>query len=331
MNFGSAASWRRCIDVEFLDLENLTKSEDKPRKKKLSKKQWFLIACVGVGVIGLLVWYRKQNSGGTQIAKIATGYEGYPTMSEGMDMDYLTEAVGSNLYQSLGNVITAQDSYYQKLFDEITSGMGVMTERLDKFDEENSTYQKNNGIVIGGAGAQTYVMDTLEQMQKNSEAWFSSSPEQRILLENQNQFLGSTLGASYSDGRWYTSGGNLLYSTAPSGRAMLDETEILNQMKANSSAWHGASEAERLALEQKNKELGSRIGASYNEGSGEWFTTSGERLYQPVYHNTVNRAPEPEPKPPVSAYETTNKNKTYVTTTGQTVTNPVGSSWKYRL
>lgn len=308
------------------------KSEDKP-KKKLSKKQWFLIACVGVGVLGLLVWYRKQNSGGVQLTKTATGYEGYPSMSEGMDMDYLTEAVGSNLYQGLGSVITAQDSYYQKLFDELTDGLGIMNDRLDEIDNEKSTYEKHEGIVIGGSGAQTYVMDTLEQMQKNSEAWFAASPEQRLLLENQNQYLGSTIGAKYKEnGKWYTSGGNLLYSTAPSGRAMLDETEILNQMKQNSSAWHGASEEERLVLERKNKELGSKIGASYNEGSGEWFTTSGERLYQPVYNNTVNRSPDPEPRPPVSAYEVdANKNKTYVTKTGQTVTNPVGSSWKYRL
>ena len=49
-------------------------------------------------------------------------------------------------------------------------------------------------------------------------------------------------------------------------------------MKANSEAWHTASDSEKQNLANKNQELGKSIGATYNSASGTW-SKDGKNLY----------------------------------------------------
>lgn len=61
------------------------------------------------------------------------------------------------------------------------------------------------------------------------------------------------------------------------------ENSIINQMKANSAAWHTATEAERKRLHEENKRLAAKLGLSYerdyNSHTGKWY-----RNGYPLYH-----------------------------------------------
>ena len=57
------------------------------------------------------------------------------------------------------------------------------------------------------------------------------------------------------------------------------EKSIIAKMKANSEKWFTASESEKQALADKNKELGDSIGAKYNSASGKWYDSNGNLLY----------------------------------------------------
>ena len=46
--------------------------------------------------------------------------------------------------------------------------------------------------------------------------------------------------------------------------------DIIAEMKANSAAWHTASESEKKALEERNQYLGGLIGAKYDSATGTW-------------------------------------------------------------
>ena len=55
---------------------------------------------------------------------------------------------------------------------------------------------------------------------------------------------------------------------------------IIQQMQANSRAWHTASAEERARLEAENQRLGAMIGATYNPREGRWY-----RDGVPLYHS----------------------------------------------
>lgn len=55
--------------------------------------------------------------------------------------------------------------------------------------------------------------------------------------------------------------------------------DIIAEMKANSEAWHTASDYEKGRLEEKNQELGASIGATFDSETGEWYDSKGKPLY----------------------------------------------------
>lgn len=65
------------------------------------------------------------------------------------------------------------------------------------------------------------------------------------------------------------------------------ENDIINQMKANSAAWHGASDAERKRLHEENKRLAAKLGLQYdrdyNTHTGKWY-----RNGYPLYHKGLD-------------------------------------------
>ncbi|MEG2381081.1 MAG: hypothetical protein RSB38_05240 [Oscillospiraceae bacterium] len=53
----------------------------------------------------------------------------------------------------------------------------------------------------------------------------------------------------------------------------------LSTMQNNSSAWAGASDAERAALAAENQKLGASLGLTYNSSTGTWFNPDGTKAY----------------------------------------------------
>lgn len=66
----------------------------------------------------------------------------------------------------------------------------------------------------------------------------------------------------------------------------IEEQRIIEQMKANSEAWHDASDEEKERLHNENVALGSLLGGSFDSESGSWFK-DGNTLYDvPIKNNT---------------------------------------------
>ena len=55
--------------------------------------------------------------------------------------------------------------------------------------------------------------------------------------------------------------------------------DTIAEMKENSEKWHSASEEEKQALADRNKELGDSIGANRNDETGVWYDSNGNLLY----------------------------------------------------
>lgn len=71
------------------------------------------------------------------------------------------------------------------------------------------------------------------------------------------------------------------------GQTQQTEADIINQMKANSAAWHAASEEERKRLHEENIRLAAKLGLDYtrdyNGSTGKWY-----RNGYPLYHKGLN-------------------------------------------
>ena len=57
------------------------------------------------------------------------------------------------------------------------------------------------------------------------------------------------------------------------------EKSVIAEMKANSEKWLTASDSEKQALADKNKELGDSIDAFYVPATGKWYDSNGNSLY----------------------------------------------------
>ena len=294
------------------------------------KNKVFTIAIIGVGAFALYKFFtNKTTSEDTEYvstyAYVPTGYDGYPTMSESISYD--------DVVDQLRNETTDINSEF---YDEIMSDVSKHIEDVTKIIEDNQNITKP--IIIGSTGygsnlsTGSYIEEQRikEQMKANSEAWYGASDEEKERLHQENVVLGSLLGSSFdsASGTW-SKDGETLYdvsiknktntSTANLTNVGVSETtvsqnEIVAQMKANSEAWHGASETERKRLEEENQRLGSQLGASFDSASGTWSNSSGGSLY------TVS-TPKTTPSnstnvPTTSGSKTTSSNKS--TSSGST-------------
>lgn len=266
--------------------------------KDFTKKNKVLtIAICGVGAFALYKLYTdKKTSEDTEYvstyAYVPTGYDGYPTMSESVSYDDVvdqmrteTNDINENFYHETMSDVSQliDDAQYEnnKRFDTIIESMNDYDENLTTMSYLEEQRQRQNII---------------KRMQDNSNAWYSASDSEKERLHQENVVLGSLLGAEFdSDSGSWSQDGIGLYDSLPvknktnSSTANLmnvgvtesnaSRTEVIAQMKANSEAWHGASETERAKLEAENQQLGKSIGATYNSGTGTWSNSSGGVLY----------------------------------------------------
>ena len=92
----------------------------------------------------------------------------------------------------------------------------------------------------------------------------------------------------------------------------LTTEQIKKQMEANSKAWHTADAETKKKLEAENQSLGKQIGGTYNEASGTWSDSSGNKLY-----GTSNSSGGT--KTTVSSGSGGSSNKTYTPNGGYTI------------
>lgn len=59
----------------------------------------------------------------------------------------------------------------------------------------------------------------------------------------------------------------------------VNKSDVISQMKSNSSRWAGASDEERDKLHLENQILGSSIGVSFDSSSGRWLDEGGIPVY----------------------------------------------------
>ena len=265
--------------------------------KKFSKKNKIMvIGLLGVGAFALYKFFTdKKVSEDTEYvstyAYVPTAYDGYPTAPESVDYDSVVE-------QLTGETVDINNEFYDEIMSDVTKVVEDMKNENEKqYENIVSTIQRNPSIVIQPDESLSYIEEQRikEEMQANSEAWHTASDSEKKRLEAENQRLGSQLGATFdsASGTW-SKAGETLYdvsvknktttSTANLTNVGVSETnknksDVVAQMKANSEAWHTASDSEKKRLEAENQRLGSQLGASFDAGSGTWSNSEGNKLY----------------------------------------------------
>ena len=278
--------------VDFEQISDTFEDGFEKVKDFTKKNKVLAITLVGVGGFALYKFFTsKTTSEDTEYvstyAYVPTAYDGYPTMSESVSYDDVvnqlrTETTDinndfynetmSNVSQMVENALYENDKKYQNIIDSMSSYDNNLT---------TMSYLEEQRIKA--------------QMQANSEAWHSASDSEKARLEAENQRLGASLGAEFdsASGTWYQDGQSLydvsVKNKTNSSTANLtnvgvtetdtSKTDVIAQMKANSEAWHSASDSEKARLEAENQRLGASIGAVHDSATGTWSTSSGSSLY----------------------------------------------------
>ena len=280
----------------MVDFEQIgdTFEEGFEKVKNFSKKnKVFAIALVGVGGFALYKMFTNKSSQDTEYtatyAYVPTGYDGYPEAPESVDYDAVVE-------QLTGETVDVNNAFYDEIMSDVTKVIEDMRYENEKMYSNIVETSKNDSSISFDTSL-SYIEEQRikEQMQANSEAWHTASESEKKILEEQNQTLGSLLGASFDSvsGTWSKDGESLYNVTVKNNtntstanltnvgvtETTTSKTDIVNQMKANSEAWHTASESERKALEAENQRLGAQLGASFDSSTGTWSNSNGSSLY----------------------------------------------------
>ncbi len=282
------------------------------------KNKVLTIAICGVGAFALYKLFTdKSKSQDTEYAStyayVPTGYDGYPEMSESVSYDDVVEQLRtetSDINEEFYNETMSDVSQM------INDAFAQNKEEYEPVVQSNKNYSV--GLTTDSYLEEQRKKEAIiKQMSANSEAWHNASDEEKERLHNENVALGNLLGAEFDSGTGtWSQNGSSLYdvpvknktntstaeltnvgvkeSSASTSKKTSSKTssssgssgssgssnssDVISQMKANSEAWHSASDSEKKELAQKNQELGKSIGASFDSASGTW-SKDGTKLY----------------------------------------------------
>lgn len=271
----------------MVDFEKIgdTFEEGFDKVKDFTKKNKVLtVAIIGVGAVALIKLYRDKTSQDTEYvstyAYVPTAYDGYPTMSPSVSYDDVVH----QLREETSDI-------HDKTMSDVSDLLGglMLENDYDPIIKSESFYGEN--LTTDSYLEEARKQRKIDQMKKNSEAWYNASESERERLHEENERFGAMLGAEFDSatGQWYLDGQSLYdvpvknktnTSTAHLTNVGLTETtvnrsSVISQMKSNSEAWHSASETERKKLEAENQQLGKQIGASYDSNTGLWSDSKG--------------------------------------------------------
>ena len=107
---------------------------------KMDKKKAFAVACVGVGAVALFLWWRGNDSDNLGTAYVASGIDGYPTMTPESNDAYYENLLAEqeNAFTSeldkvtgeLNNALTEQEDYYNNLLGQVSGNYESQLESL---------------------------------------------------------------------------------------------------------------------------------------------------------------------------------------------------------
>lgn len=218
--------------------------------KKTFKNKPFLIACLGVGVVALILGYKKYNSGGSESEDgiggyAAIGYGGYPTTTGGGDntddnsyydswFESIMETIDQNKQDTDQQISDLGEDFSNQLngiYDEIGGLYDEMGSNVSRFDKvyttpaaveaDNDWYYERQAI--------------LDQMAANSDAYnMVTDKATKDALHAENQMLGEYLGLTFdsASGLWMD-GGSVAYVT--------DAQAALAAEKKKAASANGAS------------------------------------------------------------------------------------------
>ena len=258
--------------------------------KKTFKNKPFLIACLGVGVVALVLGYKKYNSGGESdsetVGYSAVGYAGYPSVNGGSSesesfydsyFEDILATIEQNKIDTDQQISDLGEDFSNQLngvYDEISGLYDEMGSNVSHFDKvystpaavesENEWYYERQAI--------------LDQMAANSNAFHVVTDQAtKDALHEENKMLGEYLGLTFdsSSGLWMD-GGSVAYITEM-------QSELAGQKKAGSAS--GASGF------VSNKQYTEKVVSNVKNGS-KATTPSVGVSYDPNadYQGLINKA-----------------------------------------
>lgn len=245
----------------------------------LFKNKWFVVAAVGVGLLGLLTWNRNKNKQAEAEEEktedmAVLGYTGFGLggMSE---EDYYAEM--------LEEAQEAYDESVEQLTDEFNT---ALTDQQNKFDSDL-------------ANAQAEYNKALE----DAEASFQSELDKLLAQIEDMANQPSSSGSSGSKG------------SSSKNEQYLLEAELqadLAQMKANSELWWNVdSQGVKDSLHAENMAIADKWGFDYDSASGNYLSDG-----QVVYYTSkqvgsmINAATQPKTTTTTKTVDTGSLTKT---------------------
>lgn len=222
--------------------------------KRFFKKNPFIILCIGVGAVALAMWWVREKNAATAAQDETLMFAGYPTISG-----------GGEIYDSQNN------DYWQTVIDDMRNSFGEELDNLnsgweEKYDNLNSTWEDKYTNLSDKH--QTDIDNLTDKHQTDIDNLNSSwSDKYDSLLDKLD---------NVNDG--YVQQYYPVYSGSVSNSQKVDEQAIIEQMKANSAAWHTSNSTNQEILHDLNESLGASIGASFHPGTGTWWK-NGQQLY----------------------------------------------------
>lgn len=142
----------------------------------------------------------------------------------------------------------AERNRLRKEIDQIAELLGLV-----KQDGKYFTSDGQDAYEIGAGLIQDEIKDNTEQMK-------DSNSVQTALLESNNEILQN------------------LYDFITQKDATDEQRALLEEMVQNSAKWADADEATRDKLHNRNVEIGEKLGLTYNEANGTWYTDDTQKM-----------------------------------------------------
>lgn len=284
-----------------------------------------VIAILAIGAFALYKLYTDDNSTDTEYtsgyAYVPTTYDGYPTQSESVNYNEVVEQLRTETTDLISEMMSYNEDFYNEMadsnnelyedmirsneefYDETMSDVSKLIEDfqydnekqlsniIDSIDNQSNKVNESLSYLEEQRKKQEEI---IAEMKANSEAWHTASEAEKKALEEQNQILGSLIGANFdsASGTWSLYGDSIYdvsnkntsnYSTGDktsvsSSSYDANTWNVINLMTQNSQAWHTASDSKKKRLEEENQKLGKSIGATYDSASGTW-SLGGQNLY----------------------------------------------------
>ena len=246
--------------IDFEEVSDTFEEGFDNAKKFVKNNKVLVCAILGVGAFALYKAFTSNDVSEetSTYAYIPTGYDGYPEMSASVSYDDVVD-------QMRNETTDINEDFYNEIMGDVTKIVEDLYYTNEKYIEQIATSTENIDYSISGSYLEEQrKANILNQMQANSEAWHTASPEEQERLHNENLVLGTSLGLTFDNesGSWLDDGdeaytvknktntSTAMLSSVGATDSTTNEEAIIKKMKANSEAWHTASETEKQRLEE---------------------------------------------------------------------------------